>query len=127
MKIGLHIINGLPEENYDDMIKTAQDVAKIHPDLIKIHLLHVIKGTPLAKMYENGKYTPISRDEYIKIVCDQLELLPPDIVIERLTGDGIGSDLLAPEWSRKKVTVINDIDKELYRRSSFQGSKFKKK
>lgn len=127
VKIGLHIINGLPEENYDDMIKTAQDVAKIHPDLLKIHLLHVIKGTPLAKMYENGKYTPISRDEYIKIVCDQLELLPPDIVIERLTGDGIGSDLLAPEWSRKKVTVINDIDKELYRRSSFQGSKFKKK
>ena len=57
-------------------------------------------------------------------VCDQLELLPPDIVIERLTGDGIGSDLLAPEWSRKKVTVINDIDKELYRRKSFQGLKY---
>ena len=127
VKIGVHIINGLPQENYDDMIKTAQDVAKIHPDLVKIHLLHVIEGTPLAKMYKNGQYTPISRQDYVKTVCDQLELLPADIVIERVTGDGIGSDLLAPEWSRKKVTVINDIDKELYRRSSFQGSKFKKK
>jgi radical SAM superfamily enzyme len=75
-------------------------------------------------MYENGKYKPIERAEYIKIVCDQLELLPPDIVIERLTGDGIGQDLLAPEWSRKKVMVINDIDKELYRRNSTQGLKY---
>ncbi len=127
VKIGVHIINGLPQETYDDMIKTAQDVAKIHPDLLKIHLLHVIKGTPLAKMYENGTYTPISREDYIKIVCDQLELLPGDIVIERVTGDGIGSDLIAPEWSRKKVTVINDIDKELYSRGTYQGFKLKKK
>ncbi len=121
VKIGVHIINGLPGEGYTEMIKTARDVAKLRPDLVKIHLLHVLKGTPLAKMYENGEYNPISRDEYIKVVCDQLELLPPEIVIERVTGDGIGNELIAPLWSKKKVTVINDIDKELYRRSSYQG------
>jgi len=121
VKIGVHIINGLPGERYDDMINTARCVADLHPDLIKIHLLHVLKGTPLATMYENKEYTPLEREEYIKIVCDQLEIIPGDIVIERVTGDGIDSELLAPLWSKKKVTVINDIDKELYRRQSFQG------
>lgn len=123
VKIGIHIINGLPEESKDDMKNTASCVANLHPDLLKIHLLYVARGTKLAKMYENGEYIPIKRDDYINIVCDQLEILPPDIVIERLTGDGIGSELLAPLWSQKKVTVINDIDKELYRRNSYQGAK----
>ncbi len=127
VKIGIHIINGLPSEGYDKMIKTARDVSILHPDLIKIHLLHVIEGTVLAKMYKNGEYEPISRDDYIKIVCDQIELLPPDTVIERVTGDGISSQLLAPDWSRKKVTVINDIDKELFRRGTYQGIYYQKK
>lgn len=124
VKIGIHIINGLPTETYADMIKTAQDVAKLRPDLVKIHLMHVISGTPLAKMYESGEYVEIDREEYIKTVCDQLELLPPETVIERVTGDGIDSELLAPQWSRRKVTVINDIDKELYRRGTYQGIKY---
>lgn len=123
IKIGIHIINGLPNENYEDMMKTAYDVAELHPDLVKIHLLHVIEGTVLAKMYKNGEYVSLNRDFYIQTVCDQLEILPSDIVIERLTGDGIADGLLAPEWSRKKTTVINDIDKELYKRNSFQGRK----
>lgn len=123
IKIGIHIINGLPDENYEDMMKTAYDVAELHPDLVKIHLLHVIEGTVLAKMYKNGEYVSLNRDFYIQTVCDQLEILPSDIVIERLTGDGIADGLLAPEWSRKKTTVINDIDKELYKRNSFQGRK----
>lgn len=121
VKIGVHIINGLPGESYEEMIKTVKDVAKLRPDLVKIHLLHVLKGTPLAKMYENGEYEPISRDEYVRTVCDQIELLPPWTVIERVTGDGIGTDLLAPQWSKKKVCVINDIDKELYSRNTYQG------
>ncbi len=121
VKIGIHIINGLPNETREDMKNTATCVANLHPDLVKIHLLHVISDTPLAKMYESGEYTPIDRDEYIDIVCDQIELLPPDIVIERVTGDGIASSLLAPLWSQKKVMVINDIDKELVRRNTYQG------
>lgn len=121
VKIGIHIINGLPGENSEMMKKTAMSVAKLHPDLIKIHLLHVLDGTVLGEMYKRGEYSPMEREEYIKTVCDQIELLPPDIVIERVTGDGIACELLAPEWSRKKVTVINDIDKELYRRNTYQG------
>ena len=121
VKIGIHIINGLPTENTEDMKNTLTCVADLHPDLVKIHLLHVLKGTPLGEMYENGQYTPMEREEYINLVCDQLELLPGDIVVERVTGDGISSQLLAPMWSQKKVTVINDIDKELFRRGSYQG------
>jgi radical SAM protein (TIGR01212 family) len=121
VKIGIHIINGLPGEGAEDMKNTATRVANLHPDLVKIHLLHVISDTPLAKMYENGEYTPIDRDEYIATVCDQIELLPSDIVIERVTGDGIASSLLAPLWSQKKVMVINDIDKELVKRNTYQG------
>ena len=124
IKIGVHIINGLPGECYEEMIKTAVDVSKLHPNLIKIHLLHVIECTPLAAMYKNGEYTPMAREDYIKTVCDQIELLPPDVVVERVTGDGIADGLLAPEWSRKKTTVINDIDKELFRRNSYQGISF---
>lgn len=121
VKIGVHIINGLPGESTEDMKNTARSVANLHPDLVKIHLLHVISGTALGDMYLRGEYTPMEREIYIKTVCDQLEFLPPDTVVERVTGDGIASQLLAPEWSRKKVTVINDIDKELYRRESYQG------
>lgn len=125
IKIAIHIINGLPGETYEDMMKTVKDVSILHPDLIKIHLLHVIENTHLAKMYKNGEYTEMERDFYIKTVCDQIEILPPDIVIERLTGDGIADGLLAPSWSRKKTMVINDIDKELYKRNSYQGISFK--
>ncbi|MBQ7789173.1 MAG: TIGR01212 family radical SAM protein [Clostridia bacterium] len=121
VKIGIHIINGLPGENSEMMKKTAKSVANLHPDLLKIHLLHVIDGTQLARLFKDGKYTPMEKDAYIKIVCDQLELLPPDMVIERLTGDGLDSTLLAPLWSKKKVSVINDIDKELFNRNTYQG------
>ena len=124
VKIAVHIIDGLPEESREDMLKTALDVRALNPDIIKIHLLHVIKDTPLAKMYEKGIYTPLEKDEYVNIVCDQLELLCPDTVVERVTGDGIKDSLLAPLWSLKKTSVINDIDKELYRRGSYQGKKY---
>lgn len=123
VKIAIHIINGLPTENREKMKNTARSVANLHPDIVKIHLLHVLKGTKLAKMYEDGEYTPLDREEYIQTVCDQIELLPPDIVIERLTGDGDSEYLLAPMYSTKKVTIINDIDKELYKRNSYQGIK----
>lgn len=119
--IGVHIINGLPGEDRDTMLRTVRDVAELHPHMVKLHLLHVLRDTALARMYERGEYTPLSRKEYVSIVCDQLELLPEDTIIGRVTGDGISEDLLSPDWSRRKTEVANEIDKELYRRQTFQG------
>ena len=121
IEICVHIIFGLPGESREDMLKTVRDVAALEPDQVKIHLLHVLKNTEMARIYERGEYTPLKKDEYVALVADAIELLPPDTVVARLTGDGMADDLLAPDWSRKKVAVINDIDKLLYSRSSWQG------
>lgn len=121
LTVGVHLINGLPGESADTMMKTAKDVADLSPDMVKIHLMHVLTETPLAAMYESGEYVPMTREEYVRVTCDQLELLPPETVIGRVTGDGIAEDLLAPQWSRRKTEVANEIDKELYRRNSWQG------
>ena len=125
IRICVHIIFGLPKEDDETMLQTVRDVAALHPDQVKIHLLHVLKYTRLAKMYESGEYTPLEREHYINLVADAIELLPPDTVVARLTGDGMADDLLAPLWSRKKTTVINDIDKLLFARDSWQGKKYK--
>ncbi len=124
--ICVHIIFGLPGESDADMMQTVRDVAALRPDQVKIHLLHVLRGTPLAAMYEKGLYEPLERERYIRLVADALELLPSDTVIGRLTGDGKADDLLAPLWSVKKTTVINDIDKLLYARDAWQGKKYEK-
>ncbi len=121
IEICVHIIFGLPNETEEMMMETVKRVAKLHPEQIKIHLLHVIKGTVMAEMYERGEYTPLSKQAYVRLVVNALELLPSDTVIARLTGDGMSDTLLAPEWSRKKVSVINDIDKLLYEKNSWQG------
>ena len=124
IKICVHIIFGLPGESREDMLATVADVAALKPDQVKIHLLHVLRGTPLADMYGRGEYKPLEREEYVSLVADAIERLPEDCVIARVTGDGMAEDLQAPLWSIKKVTVINDIDKELFRRNSYQGRLF---
>jgi radical SAM superfamily enzyme len=106
------------------MMQTVRQVARLHPEQVKIHLLHVIEGTRMAQMYLAGEYTPLQKQEYVHLVADAIELLPPDTVVARLTGDGMPDTLLAPDWSRKKVSVINDVDKLLYERGSWQGSRF---
>ena len=103
------------------MMQTVRDVAALRPDQVKIHLLHVLKGTRMANDYERGIYQPLERERYIRLVADALELLPPDTVIGRLTGDGMDEALLAPDWSRRKVSVINDIDKLMYSENTWQG------
>ncbi|MBP3370197.1 MAG: TIGR01212 family radical SAM protein [Clostridia bacterium] len=123
IEICVHIIFGLPDETRKDMMRTVRDVAALRPDQVKIHLLHVLRGTVMADIYERGEYTPLEKDEYVALVADAIELLPPDTVVARLTGDGMADDLLSPDWSRKKVSVINDIDKLLYERKSYQGIK----
>ena len=124
IEICVHIILGLPQESREDMLRTVRDVAELRPEQVKIHLLHVLKNTRMAEMYERGEYTPLEKEEYVALVADAIELLPPDTVVARVTGDGMGEDLLAPDWSRKKVSVINDIDKLLYERGSWQGKCF---
>ena len=117
----IHIINGLPGENREMMMQNAKEVAKLHPEFLKIHLLHVLRGTTLAKQYESGEFDVMTREEYTNLVCDQLEIMPPDTVIGRVTGDGAKDALIAPLWSLKKFVVMNEIDKELVRRGTYQG------
>lgn len=121
----VHIINGLPGETHGDMINTVSEVARLHPHSVKIHLLHIIKGTHLCDEFLMGGFEQISREDYISTVCDQLEILPEDVVIARITGDGKRDELVSPMWSLKKFCVLNDIDKEMLRRKSYQGIKFK--
>ena len=125
INICVHLIFGLPGEKKEEMLTSVRELAALKPDQVKIHLLHVIKGTKMAKIYESGEYQPLYKEEYVALVADAIELLPPDTVVARLTGDGMAEDLLAPDWSRKKVSVINDIDKLLYERNSYQGVSFK--
>ena len=124
IRVGVHIINGLPRETRADMMNTAQKVARLCPDEIKIHLLHVVNGTKMAEDYLNGGFETLEKDEYISLVCDQLEVLPPETAVGRLTGDGDRKTLLAPLWSMDKRSVLNGIDKELARRNSHQGIKY---
>lgn len=120
-EICVHIILGLPGEDEETMLQTVRDVALLHPEQVKIHLLHVLRGTALAEDFRRGCYQPLTQEEYVSLVCRALTLLPPDIVIARLTGDGIADDLLAPLWSRRKTCVINEIDKQLFAQNLWQG------
>ena len=117
----IHLIEGLPGESREDMLETARQVAALRPFAVKLHLLHVLRDTALADLWERGDYTPMELADYVNVVCDCLELLPPETVVERITGDGPPDLLLAPLWSRKKFVVMNEIDKELHRRDSWQG------
>ncbi len=125
INICVHLINGLPYETYDMMIKSAEFVSALAPEFVKIHSLHVLKGTPLAKMYADGKFNILSSEEYVDVTVSQIERLMPETVVARVTGDGDKNALIAPIWSLKKTCVINEIDKELYKRDTYQGRLFK--
>lgn len=124
INICVHIIDGLPGEDREMMLETARRLSHLHLHSIKIHLLHVIKGTVMEQQLAEGQFRLLTREEYVGIVCDQLELLPPQMVIQRVTGDGERESLVGPEWSLKKLCVMNEIDKELVCRNSFQGKNF---
>ena len=125
INVVVHIINGLPYETKDMMLETVKFINKLDIQGVKIHMLHIVKNTDLAKLYSEKGFHVLTRDEYIDIVCDQLELLRPEIVINRITGDPKKEDLIEPDWLLKKFCVLNEIDKELVRRDSYQGSKLK--
>lgn len=123
IRVCAHIINGLPGESRAMMLETVQAVAAQNIQGIKIHLLHVLKNTAMAQQYEHGLVQLMEKDEYVGVVCDQLELLPPEMIIHRVTGDGPRDLLIGPMWSLKKWEVLNAIDKELARRGTWQGAR----
>ncbi|MCR5587963.1 MAG: TIGR01212 family radical SAM protein [Lachnospiraceae bacterium] len=105
-----HVILGLPGETKEDMIRTVKHVAEVHSDGIKLQLLHVLKGTDLAKDYEMGNFQVLTLDEYVDIVVSCLKVLPPEMVIHRITGDGNKNSLIAPLWSGDKKRVLNTLN-----------------
>ena len=126
INVVVHIINGLPYESKEDMIETIKYVSNLDIQGIKIHMLFILKGTELEKMYNLTHFHVLTKEEYIDIVCDQLEYLREDIVVNRITGDPIKELTIEPKWLFKKFCVLNDIDKEMVRRDSYQGIKYKK-
>lgn len=127
IRIGVHLILGLPGEDENEMMESVKRLAELHPDEVKLHLMHVLKGTPLAELYLKGDYTPLEEEKYVSLVVRALELLPKDTVIGRLTGDGKAEELLAPTWSRNKRRVLNQIDTLLYQDNTYQGRLYSKK
>lgn len=125
IKVCVHLINGLPGENRAMMIESARTVADLKPDFVKLHLLHILKNTAMAEELKKGAVVPLTLEEYVDIVVSQLEYFPKETVIQRLTGDSGRDSLLAPLWSLKKFVVLNEIDKEMIRRNTYQGVKNK--
>ncbi|MBI4830748.1 MAG: TIGR01212 family radical SAM protein [Candidatus Lindowbacteria bacterium] len=121
LKVCVHVILGLPGESHADMMATAQAVGQMDIESLKIHLMHVLKDTPIEKELNEGRFKTLEFDEYVNLVCDFLEYIPQRISIQRLTADGPRSILLAPKWATQKRKILAAIDAELEHRSSQQG------
>lgn len=124
VNVCVHIINSLSDESREMMLETAKAVAALRPHAVKLHMLHIIRGTALAEEYEKEPFPLLSPEEYAALICDQIELMPPETIIERVTGDGAKADLIAPRWTLDKKRVMNSIDLEFARRGTFQGDRF---
>ncbi len=121
IRVCIHIINGLPGETEEMMLETARVVGQLRPDGVKIHLLHVNRGTPLEELWRQGAYVPMEKDDYVRITARQVAYFPPETVMERLTGDGDKAVLLAPLWSRDKISVLGALDKTMAELDIVQG------
>lgn len=121
INIVVHIINGLPYETKEDMLNTIKYLNNLDIQGIKIHMLSILKNTPLEKLYQKEKFHILTKEEYIDIVIEQLEHLRKEIVINRITGDPKIEDLIEPIWLTKKFCILNDIDKEMVKRNTHQG------
>ena len=126
IEVVVHIINGLPYETKEMMIDTVKYLNHLDINGIKIHMLNIVKDTPLATLYQEKKFKVLSKEEYIDIVIQQLEYLRPEIVIHRITSDPDPKNLIEPTWLIKKFCVLNDIDKEMKKRNTYQGKKLEK-
>lgn len=123
INVVVHIINGLPFETKEMMFDTVKYLNKLDIQGIKIHMLFILKDTPILNLYNTTNFHILSKEEYNDIVIDQLELLRPEIVIHRITGDPIKELLVEPTWLLKKFCVLDDIDKEMVKRDSYQGKR----
>ena len=127
INVCIHLINGLPGEDKDMMLESAKTVAALRPHCLKLHLLHVIRGTRMERELLEGRVGLMSLEDYVDIIVRQLEVIHPRTVIQRLTGDGARADLVGPMWSLKKFEVLNAIDRGLEKRDTYQGKKADKK
>ena len=125
IKICAHVIIGLPGETRKDILNTAGAISDLGIDGVKLHLLYVVKGTPLEALYRKGDYRCLEQQEYVDLVCDFLEHIPPQMVIQRLTGDPHPEELAAPQWSRRKTDTLRKISETLEERNSWQGLKYR--
>ncbi|MFC3788974.1 TIGR01212 family radical SAM protein [Paenibacillus sp. GCM10012307] len=125
IRVCTHIIYGLPQETHEMMMETGRAVAAMDVQGIKIHLLHLMRKTPMVKQYEAGLLQFLEQDEYMKLIVDTLEILPSDMIVHRLTGDAPRELLIGPMWSLRKWEVLNAIDFELRRRDTWQGKLWK--
>lgn len=121
LRVAVHLIDYLPGEDHAKMMENARTVASLAPHEVKIHMLYIMKGTRMEHDYASGVLSLPTREDYVATLCDQLEVLPPETVIGRLTGDAPREALIAPLWSRDKRALLNEIDKELVKRQSYQG------
>lgn len=126
INVVIHIINGLPYETEEMMLDTVKYLNKLDINGIKIHMLAILKNTPLEKYYQTHKFKVLTKEEYINIVVKQLEYLRPEIIIHRLTEDPNPEDIIEPTWLIKKFTVLNDIDKLMSKNNIYQGDKLTK-
>lgn len=124
IQICTHVILGLPGENREMMLETARTLADGGINGIKIHLLYVIRETPLEKLWQRGEYRPMEQAEYVEMVCDFLELLPKHIIIQRITGDPHPDELRAPLWAARYRETFNLIQDLLEARNTFQGRRY---
>lgn len=120
-----HCIFGLPGETKEDMLKTVDYVAHTGSKGIKFHLLHLMKNTPMVKLYERGELEFMSQDDYIDLICKAISIIPEDMIVHRLTGDSPRDLLIGPMWSLKKWEILNAIDKALVDNGIYQGKEFK--
>jgi radical SAM protein (TIGR01212 family) len=118
----VHLILGIPNEDRNDVLTAAKEIARLQPESVKLHHLYVVKNTELARLWAAGQLTLPTLEEYAGLAVDFLERLPPNIVIERISGEADSDYLIAPSWTAKKHSARNAIDKEFRRRNSMQGS-----
>lgn len=124
INVCVHLINGLPHETTEMMLQSAEAVAALNPHCVKLHLLHVLKKTRLAQMYNDGQFALMTLEDYVRTIVGQLELFSEETVIQRLTGDGGRDSLIGPKWSLKKFVVLNEIDKLMVKLDTYQGAKY---